>query len=192
MVNKMTLNSDSNEIDKKEDIKDVIDKAVYVPYKEEKKVENNKYNNTTKKKAVRTFSRDVQDLKTGEISQETIIETEDDVDYNWEKAWIINLFLAFQELGSKRVDVALWLMKNKNSENQIVYTQREISEKTGISTKTVNQTIQLLVGCNALRRKNNKGICMWNPDIIAKGNKTKRRRLILEFNQLPEATKTKG
>lgn len=171
------------------------DSQVEAPKDEPKKVESNKLKgkstSTTKKKAVRTFKREVIDRNTGEIEEQTVIETEEDSDYNWEKAWLINLFLAFQELGSKRVEVAMWLLKNKNSDNQIVYTQREVAEKTKISLKTVNETFKLLIGCDAVRRKNGRGVAMWNPDIVAKGGTKRRSKLVIEFSKLPKAKSKK-
>jgi hypothetical protein len=158
--------------------------SVNQPEKVENKKPTKGYNKTVKKKAVSTYSREVVDLETGELEKQTIIETQEDVDYNWEKTWIANLFMALKALGSKRVDVAMWLLENKNSDNQIVYTQREIAELTGVSIKTVNESIKLLVGCDAMRRKNQKGILMWNPDIIAKGNGTRRNKLVIEFGKL--------
>lgn len=169
--------------------KDELVKDENKPKKVESKKPKSNPVKTTRSKAVRTFKREMINRETGEVENQTVIETEEDSDYNWEKAWLINLFLAFQELGSKRVDVAMWLLKNKNSDNQIVYTQREIAEKTKISIKTVNQTFKLLVGCDAIRRKNGKGIAMWNPDIVARGGTKKRSKLVIEFGKLPKSKK---
>ena len=178
------------------EIEDVISTSNVVPLQVDKKVESNKpaktSMKTTKDKVVRTYTRDVVDQSTGEIETQTVIEAQTNQDFGWEKAWILNLFLAFQELGSKKVEVAMWLLKNKNRDNQIVYSQREVAELTGISIKTVNETFKLLLGCDAIRRRNNKSISMWNPNIISYGSTVKRDKLIIEFGRMPSEEKSNG
>lgn len=57
-------------------------------------------------------------------------------------AEIINMI---DTLGNKKMQVVKYILKNMcKSNNILIATQREIAEATGLSTKTVNETIKLL------------------------------------------------
>ena len=61
---------------------------------------------------------------------------------------IINLF------GNQKIKLIFWILDNLNSENQLIMTQKQIAERTGISIKTVNTVMQELIDSNFLVKIN--------------------------------------
>ena len=56
-------------------------------------------------------------------------------------AYFIDLF---DKLGGKKYVVFKYIIENKSADNTLIITVRELAEKTGTSTRTVQDTLKLL------------------------------------------------
>ena len=111
---------------------------------------------------------------TGEIIPMHVIETNDpDVDVNFHKLFMRDFLHSLDIISNQKTKVAYWIIDNINSNNQLLYSYRQISEKSGISYETVARTVKALKDADFLRQDGK--ILIVNPDIIFKG--TARRRL---------------
>lgn len=102
-------------------------------------------------------------------------------DINFTKVWISNLLFSLEVVGGAKMKVVNYILDNLNySENMLVATHKEISDKIGISSRTVGETIRLLRDANFLTTR--PGVIMVNPDVLAKGSNGKRNALLIRFN----------
>lgn len=139
---------------------------------------------TTRRKMKIRGEHEYINAETGEIKKLHVIEVEER-DANFDKIWLGHIIEAIGLIGNKKMNLVLWLMKEKNSENQIVMTYKQIAEKSGISEDTVNKTMRLLLQNDFLRRVN-MGAYQINPDIIFKGGKSKRFDVLLSYQNLSD------
>ncbi len=102
----------------------------------------------------------------------------------WAKVWLMDLLMALGMISnSKQMDVVFYILENvKLSENLFIGTIREISEKTNISTKTVNIAIKKMIEANIMTRKFD-GVYYVNPAFILKGSDGKQRKLTIVYNE---------
>lgn len=119
--------------------------------------------------------------ETGEVETFNVIE-EHDQDFNFEKIWLGHLLDSLEVLGNAKIKVLNHLLAIKNNDNQIIATQRSISEKVGVSLPVVNETIKKLVAAKAIK-KVSSGVLMLNPEIIFKGNHNKRMNILLRYSK---------
>jgi len=144
---------------------------------------------TTTKKQVVIGKQEYLNHQTGEVEQFNVINTYD-TDFNFEKIWLSHILESLEVIGNQKIKVLNWLLNNKNSDNQIIATQRIISEKSGVSYPVVNQTIKSLMDCKAIKSQQ-KGVYMLNPDFMFKGHNKKRMNLLLRFNQIEDIEQKK-
>lgn len=141
--------------------------------------------NTRKKvKVIGTESYIKQD--TGEIKEMHVINVEER-DFNFHKVWLSHIINSIDLIGNQKTKLAFWIIENLNKENQLIMTQRKISEKTGVSLQTVSSTIKALIESNFLV-KINSGAYRVNPDVLFKGGKIDRLNVLIEYsNEKKEA-----
>ena len=72
-----------------------------------------------------------------------------------------------------------YLILNRNADNKINITQKELSTKLSLSIQTVNLAITNLKRKNFLKYKN--GVYMINPDVIFKGTNEKRMKVLQQY-----------
>ena len=144
---------------------------------------------STSKKQVVVGKQDYVNPNTGEIETFNVINTYD-TDFNFEKIWLSHILESLEVIGNQKIKVLNWLLANKNSENQIIATQRTIAEKSQVSYPVVNQTIKALLATNALK-VTQTGVYMLNPEFMFKGHNSKRMNLLLRFNSITETTQQK-
>lgn len=101
---------------------------------------------------------------------------------NWAKVWLMDLLMALGMISnSKQMDVVFYVLENvKLSENLFIGTIRGISEKTGISTKTVNIAINKMLEAHIIT-KIQAGVYMVNPAFILQGSEGKQRKLTISY-----------
>lgn len=150
--------------------------------KRREKAAQNKPTKTTSKKTTKIGTAEYLNQATGEIEQFNIIE-EHDQDFNFEKIWLGHLLQSLDVLGNAKIKVLNYLLANKNSDNQIIATQRVLAEKVGVSLPVVNETIKKLVDSNAIS-KVSSGVLMLNPEVVFKGNHKKRMNILLRYNKV--------
>ena len=137
---------------------------------------------TTRKKSKVVGKKTFLDHETGELVEMNVVQMED-TDFNFEKIWLGHILQALDCMGSKKIKVVTWLLNNKNVENIVIATQREISEKCGVSLPIVTETIRVLQTADVIKMKQN-GVYMLNPNVIFKGNKDRRLDVLIRYNKL--------
>ena len=136
-------------------------------------------NTTKKQKFVR--AKTFVDTETGEVVpfQEVSVE---DRDFNFHKVWLQHLVNSLDSISNQKLRLAFWIIDNLNKENQLVMTQRQIAEKSGMSLKTVSRTMQALQeGSPAFLQRINGGAYMINPDVIWKGSHANRMGIVFDY-----------
>lgn len=119
--------------------------------------------------------------QTGEVVPMQVTKLEDR-DFNFHKVWLQHLITSLDEISNKKMELAFWIIENLNTENQLIMTQRTISQKTGISLGTVRDTMKALQnGKPAFLVKINSGAYQVNPQVIWKGSHGKRMGIVFDY-----------
>ena len=128
--------------------------------------------------------------KTGEINEMQVIDIEER-DANFHKIWLKHILTSIDLIGNQKMKLAFWILDNMDSENQLIMSQREMARKNEISTKTVTQTLKILMEANFLQKINNSGAYRVNPNVLWKGGKSARMNVLFKYHQ-NEKTDKKG
>lgn len=139
---------------------------------------------TQGKKQVRIGRERYINEATGEVQEFDVIE-QTDKDFNFDKLWLGHILNSLDIIGNKKIKVLNWLLENKNSQNQILGTQREIAEKTKVSTPVVTETMGMLIDTNLLKKVRN-GLYMLNPDVLFKGGNKQRLNILMKYKEISE------
>lgn len=138
---------------------------------------------TTSKKQKLIGTQEYVNQSTGEVVP-MIVTSIEDRDFNFHKMWLNNLIMSLDEITNRKMELAFWIIENLNKENQLVMTQRKIADKTGISIKTVSETMRLLQqGEIPFLVKINSGAYQVNPDVIWKGSHTSRMGIVFDYSK---------
>lgn len=112
--------------------------------------------------------------------QEVMVEERD---FNFHKVWLHHFINSLDSISNQKLKLAFWIVDNLNCDNQLIMTQRKISEKTGMSLYTVVNTMKALQeGEPPFLIRINSGAYQVNPDIIWKGNHSKRMGIVYDYN----------
>lgn len=134
----------------------------------------------TRKKVKIIGTKEFIDADTGELRTMQVSDIEER-DFNFHKVWMRSFISTLDLVGNQKTKVAFWVIDNLNRENQLVYTYRSMAEKCGASLDTVRITMGILLDADFLRKVNN-GCYIVNPDIIFKGDKTKRLDILTQYH----------
>jgi 23S rRNA A1618 N6-methylase RlmF len=126
----------------------------------------------------------------GEVETFNVIE-EHDQDFNFQKIWLGHLLESLDVLGNAKIKVLNYLLANKNSDNQIIGTQRAIAQGVGVSVPVVNETIKKLKEVNAIKQVSS-GVLMLNPEIVFQGKHSKRMNILLKYSKTETLEHNKG
>lgn len=85
----------------------------------------------------------------------------------------------FDQLGGQKYKVFKYIIENKNSENQLIVTTRELAKKTGTSLPTVSATLKLLKEAKLIQQRT--GAIMLHPRLSHRGKDSKERYLLNKF-----------
>lgn len=135
------------------------------------------------------------DEETGEkIPVVQISQEIDDRDFNFHKIWFGHFIQSLDIVSNQRLKLAFWIIDHLDSNNKLTMTQRQIAEQSGISLKTVAFTMKALQEGDFpfLKKLNNGGAYIVNPDIIFKGNFGKRMAVLYDYgtaNTSPDSRK---
>lgn len=136
---------------------------------------------TTSKKQKFVGIQEYINPQTGEVVPMQVTKLEDR-DFNFHKVWLQHLITSLDEISNKKMELAFWIIENLNTENQLIMTQRTISQKTGISLGTVRDTMKALQnGKPAFLVKINSGAYQVNPQVIWKGSHGKRMGIVFDY-----------
>lgn len=136
---------------------------------------------TTRKKVKVIGTESYINQATGEINEMQVIDIEER-DANFHKLWLGHILNSIDLIGNQKTKLAFWILDNLNSENQLIMTQREISEKTGIARGTITSTIKALIDSNFLKMQQ-VGVYQVNPDVLFKGGKNARMNVLLKYHE---------
>lgn len=139
--------------------------------------------NTTKK--VKIIGREQYINKQTGLLEDFEVVSVEDRDFNFHKVWLESIINSMDLLGNQKTRLAFWIIQHLNKENQLVMTQRQISEKSGISLKTVSVTMKALLDSNFLRKINGGAYCV-NPDVLFKGTRNGRMNVLIQYNSLEQ------
>lgn len=135
---------------------------------------------TTSKKVKVIGTQDYINADTGELETMQVTSIEDR-DFNFHKIWMRNFIATIDLVGNQKTKVAFWIIDNLNRDNQLLYTYRQIAEKTKVSLDTVRLTMGILLDSDFLRKSNN-GCYIVNPEIIFKGQRGNRINVLNQFS----------
>jgi len=136
---------------------------------------------TVSTKATKIGKAEYINQKTGEVEQFNVIE-EHDQDFNFQKIWLGHLLESLDVLGNAKIKVLNYLLANKNSDNQIIGTQRAIAKGVGVSLPVVNETLKKLKAVDAIKTVQT-GVLMLNPEIVFQGKHSKRMNILLKYTK---------
>lgn len=139
--------------------------------------------NKTGKKVKYVGTEEFVNVATGEIEEFQVTKIEDR-DYNFTKVWMRNFIATLEIIGNQKTKFCYWIIDNINRENQLIGTQRQLAERSGVSLQTVNTTIGLLMDADFLR-KTSASVYTVNPDIVFKGTRGSRLNVLNQYHAAP-------
>lgn len=123
------------------------------------------------------------DPKTGEkIKAQTIIKRLDRKGF--EITYLAYLFELFDILGNKKMQVFRYILENKDYDNKLIITTRELAEKAKVSLKIAHTTLQILEDKGLIKRR--IGSLMVIPKIAHRGDKDREKNLMIKFKEFRE------
>jgi DNA-binding MarR family transcriptional regulator len=94
--------------------------------------------------------------------------------------YLTTIMSLIETLGNRKMMVVKYILgKMDIGSNVLVITVREIAEETGISNKTVIETLQLLENAKIIQRRT--GAIMLSPQLLHKGRKPREQALLTRF-----------
>lgn len=142
---------------------------------------------TTRRKTKLVGIQNYIHTETGEVVSMRVVEIEER-DANFKKLWIGHLLDAIDELGSKKLQLLMWLFDQADAYNNIIGTIREIAEKTSLSFGTVQTTLAALEEKDVLRRRT--GVITLNPNVIFKGGTGARMDVLISYRNIKAEEET--
>ena len=116
--------------------------------------------------------------KTGEMVEADKVITKVERQ-GFEITYLMYLFNLFQELGGKKYKVVEYIIKNKDTNNTLIITQRELADECKVGINTVIETLKILRDANLIQTR--VGSIMIHPRIAHKGTSSKEKYLIHKF-----------
>lgn len=101
----------------------------------------------------------------------------------WQKAYAETIAEYIKCGGGKAVDFLAYIIENKDHENNLHGSQKELSEKSGVSLTIVSRTLVLLKNKNLIKQVRN-GCYMVYPKLMANGNKLAGAVLLRHWGDL--------
>lgn len=112
--------------------------------------------------------------ETGEIKEMPVVETDIyEKDSNFHKLFLQEFISALELVANQKTKLCYWIITNMNRDNMLLYSYRQIADKTGISYGTVADTMKTLLEKDFLRR-HSSGYYIINPGILFKGTYQRR------------------
>ncbi|WP_410981540.1 replication/maintenance protein RepL, partial [Bacillus pacificus] len=84
---------------------------------------------------------------------------------------------------NKQLDIFIYIAENTNQSNNLfIGTYKQISKDVGVSEPTIAKLMKKLQANNFIKKKQN-GVYIVNPNIMMKGNDTKRQILLSYYEE---------
>lgn len=97
----------------------------------------------------------------------------------FEITYLMYFFNLFNELGGQKYKVVEYILKNKDNNNILIITQRELAKKCKVGLQTVNHTVKILKEAGLIQTKT--GAIMLHPKISHRGGSGKEKYLMHKF-----------
>lgn len=125
--------------------------------------------------------------RTGEIIETQTLsrEVSGDVDVGFEKLWVGHILDAVQEVGNAKMQVLFWLIRNKDRNNMVRGTIRQIAEALGVSKTTVSGLMAALRKANVVQLECG-GRWMLNPAVVFKGSHSRRMNVLIRYKAMEQ------
>lgn len=133
---------------------------------------------STSKKLKAIAHEQMMNMETGEIFDvgHVVIEERD---AHFEKIWLGHVLEAIDEIGTKKIQVLSYLFKNRNRENMVVRTNKQIADDLQLSYGTVASTLATLTKHDIITR--GTGFIQINPNVIFKGKFKHRMDVLMTY-----------
>lgn len=122
--------------------------------------------------------RELLDTQTGELIHVDQITKRTYGTKNFWKCYLMDFLTVLGIIDSKQLDIFIYIVENTNQSNNIfIGTYKKISKDTGCSSTTIARIMKKLQENNFIKKVQN-GAWLVNPNILMKGNDTKRQILL--------------
>lgn len=97
---------------------------------------------------------------------------------NFWKCYLMDFLTVLGIIDSKQLDIFIYIVENtQQANNTFIGTYKKISKDTGCSSRTIATIMKKLQENNFIKKVQN-GVWLVNPNILMKGNDTKRQILL--------------
>ncbi len=125
------------------------------------------------------------DMETGELIHVDQITKRTYGTKNFWKCYLMDFLSVLGIIDSKQLDIFIYIVENTNqSTNLFIGTYKKISKDLDVSEPTISRIMKKLQFNNFIKKVQN-GLWFVNPDILMKGNDTKRQ-ILLSYYQADE------
>lgn len=102
---------------------------------------------------------------------------------NFWKCYLMDFLSVLGIIDSRQLDVFIFIVENTNpSNNTFIGTYKKISEEVHCSSRTIARIMKKLQDNNFIKKVQN-GVWLVNPNILMKGNDTKRQILLSYYEE---------
>lgn len=127
--------------------------------------------------------RELVDTETGEVIHVDQITKRVYGTKNFWKMYLIDFLTVLGIIDNKQLDIFIYIAENTNqSNNFFIGTYKQISKDVGVSEPTIAKLMKKLQTNNFIKKKQN-GVYIVNPNIMMKGNDTKRQILLSYYEE---------
>ena len=102
----------------------------------------------------------------------------------FEITYTAELFDIMKTLGNKKIEVLSYILDHKDGRNSLNATNTQLAELTGISRKTVIETMKILQEANLVKRQNS--VILISPKLMVKGNQLREAWLMRKYEEIDE------
>lgn len=133
----------------------------------------------TQKKMKVIGTQNYINAETGELVECQVMKIEER-DANFHKIWLGHVIETLDIVGNQKIRLITFILSNLDKENKLVMTQRKIAAESGISVRTVTDTLKILQEADFLIRIN-AGAYRVHPEKIWKGSARERMNVLLQY-----------
>ncbi|EOO23302.1 hypothetical protein IIU_07057 [Bacillus cereus VD133] len=127
--------------------------------------------------------RELVDTETGEVIHVDQITKRVYGTKNFWKMYLMDFLTVLGIIDNKQLDIFIYIAENTNhSNNLFIGTYKQISKNVGVSEPTIAKLMKKLQTNNFIKKKQN-GVYIVNPNIMMKGNDTKRQILLSYYEE---------
>ena len=122
--------------------------------------------------------RELVDKETGEVIWVDQITKRTYGTKNFWKCYLMDFLTVLGIIDSRQLDIFIYIVENtQQANNTFIGTYKKISKDTGCSSTTIARIMKKLQENNFIKKVQN-GVWLVNPNILMKGNDTKRQILL--------------